>query len=944
MPARPLERLEGKYEILEKIQEGGMGAIYKVRHRLLGEIRVIKVIRPHLRDEAPLRERFLREARAAARVSHPGIARIFDFTLDDDENAYLVMEYIRGVTLGDLIRSGRRPPIPLALEIARQSLAALGHMHRQSIVHRDVAPDNLMLALDDAGAPRVKLIDLGLAKMVEGATQPGLTSSGIFLGKFRYAAPEQFDETRVSRGASRFACDLYSFGLVLYEVLTGLYPIPGETATSLIAGHLFRPPVPFEESDPEQRVAAPIRRAILRALAKDPAERHDSAEVFAQALGCEHELDLASISASAAGRRVLELARNPPPHDPSYRAGGSTQVRLDDQFAPIPTPLPAQPTEPHLTLAPTRDPQPTAGGDDAGSEDPTVVFATPPTAIPAWAHDPSIDPERSTIIIPPKPGSKGDAGSDSGRPPRQRPADADALVTQAHALAAAEDFDTAATTLQAALDLDPEHTGARELLPAIETCRKVAQTESSDVAAASESARAQARPRREATEVPTSELPTQRLETLGAHTAKAPMAAAEATTAAISAARPADGEPASDPEGWANLDEAVRELEQLIDGGQAQQALGRLQIAVRRYGQHPSLQELRSRLGMALLDRDAEVRQAEDPFGTVPSLSDGLVADIRSGTLGTGAPNGAQTFASPGPSGSAVPPAPPVPEPQSTDPDPPTDPTVLLEAGTFPPPPRTPPAGRPPNQPPAPPPTPASPVGGAEATRSGLAELTLDGRQEDLPLPDLPWPSESELRGSVAARPTAEAEAWGVPSAPAGPRIEDPATPASIGVELREGVRETADWAPTEAPPSLEPRTSKGKALLGIVALLVVLGLVAAGGWYFGVGKESVGTAIDTEDVLPSQLSPGRVLLDAHPWGEIVRLVDGEGESPALSGAPVTPRALSLPPGSYTLVLRHPPSGEQQELQFEVRSGESTEVRVTLEQNDGERFLDAMGW
>ena len=163
------EQIDGKYEILEKLREGGMGAIYKVRHRLLDEVRVVKVIRSQADTVGEAADRFLREARAAIKLRHPNIAQLHDFAVADDGQAFIVMEYIDGWNLLEVLSGFGPPPISLTLEIARQSLKALGYLHRHKIVHRDVSPDNLMLTRDVDGHPLVKLIDLGIAKALGGA-------------------------------------------------------------------------------------------------------------------------------------------------------------------------------------------------------------------------------------------------------------------------------------------------------------------------------------------------------------------------------------------------------------------------------------------------------------------------------------------------------------------------------------------------------------------------------------------------------------------------------------------------------------------------------------------------------------------------------------------------------------------------------------------------------
>jgi len=271
------EPFEEKYEILEKIGQGGMGAVYKVRHRLLDELRVIKVIRSPLEPTPEAEERFLREARTACRLRHPNVALLHDFALGDDGRAYIVLEHINGATLRDLLQRLGTPPLSLALEIGRQSALALQYLHRQRIVHRDISPGNLMLTRDFEGGPLVKLIDLGLAKSLEGDGD-GLTQS-VFVGKVRYASPEQFDEGPIDERS-----DLYSLGVVLYELLTGRCPIAGHDPKSWMAAHLFRPPLDFDESDPEGQVPEDLRDLILRLLAKNPDARLGSAEELALAL------------------------------------------------------------------------------------------------------------------------------------------------------------------------------------------------------------------------------------------------------------------------------------------------------------------------------------------------------------------------------------------------------------------------------------------------------------------------------------------------------------------------------------------------------------------------------------------------------------------------------------------------------------------------------------
>ena len=329
--ATPFKRLEGKYEILAKIREGGMGSVYKVRHRLLDEIRVIKNMRPHLAEDEVLKARFLREAQVAIKLRHPNLAQIYDFTIDDDGYAYLVMEFIDGFNLQEVAKVLDNPPLGMVLEIAGQSLDALGYLHRKRMIHRDVSPDNLLVTRDEDGRLLVKLIDLGIVK-IHHEGDDSLTSAGTFLGKVRYSSPEHF---RTHEGAQiSEVSDLYSFGVVLYELLTSTYPIKGTSVASLISGHLMHPPTDFDTSDPDGRVPAEIRDVVLKTLEKNPEDRYPSARHLRDALEparAEHPIDEESLHSlfEVPNLTTKKIATVKP---------GSSQSRISDTFKAGTTP------------------------------------------------------------------------------------------------------------------------------------------------------------------------------------------------------------------------------------------------------------------------------------------------------------------------------------------------------------------------------------------------------------------------------------------------------------------------------------------------------------------------------------------------------------------------------------------------------------------------------
>lgn len=271
--------LNGTYELLGKMRAGGMGAVWKARHVKLGTTCVVKLLHDSLIDDPSAQERFKREAQTALKVDHPNVVRFFDYAMEADGTAVLVMEYIPGVDVSELMKSTGRPPLPVALEIARQTLAALGALHAMGIVHRDVSPDNLMLTVDKDGTLRVKLVDLGLAKEMD---QKSLTETGMFMGKLKYGSPEQIGPGR--KAGIDLRSDIYGLSVVLYQILTGTPPFEADTPGGWVYAHLSESPRPFAETDPQERIPADVRAAVTRGLEKDRALRFQTAAEYARAL------------------------------------------------------------------------------------------------------------------------------------------------------------------------------------------------------------------------------------------------------------------------------------------------------------------------------------------------------------------------------------------------------------------------------------------------------------------------------------------------------------------------------------------------------------------------------------------------------------------------------------------------------------------------------------
>ncbi|HVQ54387.1 MAG TPA: serine/threonine-protein kinase [Thermoanaerobaculia bacterium] len=293
----PGEVLDGKYEILDKIGEGGMGEVYRARHLHLDEIRIIKVTKPDSSGAPAQPRRFQEEARLATLVRHPNVAALYDFSRQPDGSFYMVWEFIDGVTLERWLAS-RGPLAPdRALDVARQVLAGLAEIHAQGIVHRDLSPDNIMLRETSGGRLQAKIIDLGIAKRVASESLQ-MTGTGLFLGKLKYCSPEQAGALPSGQSVDA-RTDLYSFGVVLYEMLAGKAPFESATPEGYIGKHLHPAPPPLDVGGLPRELGAGLAAAVAKALEKNRDRRFRDAADFAAALA---RLPTAPLAAGAGAR------------------------------------------------------------------------------------------------------------------------------------------------------------------------------------------------------------------------------------------------------------------------------------------------------------------------------------------------------------------------------------------------------------------------------------------------------------------------------------------------------------------------------------------------------------------------------------------------------------------------------------------------------------------
>src|SRR5215210_2498976 len=235
--------LDGKYEIVDRLGSGGMGEVYLVRHVHLQELRVVKILRQDLATDPSAQKRFMREARLATQIKHPNVATLYDFSRLEDGSFYMVWEHIQGEEVGDRVRRQGPFPVPVSVQLGIQALRGLEAIHAAVIIHRDLSPDNLMIMEDKRGQPTLKIIDLGLARTLDADASFEITQVGMFMGKLQYCSPEQAGAGGNQPLDAR--SDLYSFGLVLYEMITGMAPFESENQAGFIFKRLSEDPLPL---------------------------------------------------------------------------------------------------------------------------------------------------------------------------------------------------------------------------------------------------------------------------------------------------------------------------------------------------------------------------------------------------------------------------------------------------------------------------------------------------------------------------------------------------------------------------------------------------------------------------------------------------------------------------------------------------------------------------
>jgi eukaryotic-like serine/threonine-protein kinase len=314
---------DGRYRILRKLGSGGMANVYLAEDEELGRRVAIKILNERYAGDDLFIERFRREAKSAASLSHPNIVSIYDRG-EAEGTYYIAMEVIEGRSLKELIMTHGALPVHTAIGYAKQLLEALRFAHRHGIIHRDIKPHNVLVSADQqvkANEPRLKVTDFGIAR--HGASQ--MTEAGSIMGTAQYLSPEQ------ARGAPvTAASDLYSAGVVLYEMLTGKVPFTGDSAIEIAMKHVNELPKPPSSLRPE--IPPELDQIVLRALAKDPEDRYQTAEEFIEDLErVEAGLPISRSTATAATAILAGAA-----------VGEATELLSESPTRVAPPPTPPQ--------------------------------------------------------------------------------------------------------------------------------------------------------------------------------------------------------------------------------------------------------------------------------------------------------------------------------------------------------------------------------------------------------------------------------------------------------------------------------------------------------------------------------------------------------------------------------------------------------------------------
>lgn len=276
------EILNGQFKIQKKIGTGGMGAVYRAHQPEMNRPVAVKILHAKLKNRKDLVSRFRREARAMSHLTHPNTVKVMMYGELDDGELYIVMEYLEGKNLNQVVRREGPLDVPRAIPILMQVCGALEEAHQLGIVHRDLKPENIFLTNSGGLSDFAKVLDFGLAKVTERELRPGsimLTQEGMVFGTPEFMSPEQAQGQALDKRS-----DIYSLAVILYEALTGKLPFDARSSMEYIQLHVAKAPIPLDERIPGKTFPSGLGDVLAKAMSKNPSKRYPSASAFADAL------------------------------------------------------------------------------------------------------------------------------------------------------------------------------------------------------------------------------------------------------------------------------------------------------------------------------------------------------------------------------------------------------------------------------------------------------------------------------------------------------------------------------------------------------------------------------------------------------------------------------------------------------------------------------------
>jgi serine/threonine protein kinase len=358
--------IRNKYEILARLGIGGMGAVYKGRHVTFNELCAIKVVNDSIAGEKNFLQRFQTEAVVTRKLRHPNAVRVDDFDYTDDGRPFIVMELVEGRNVGEILENEGPLPVARAVRIAIQVAQALGAAHKLGFVHRDIKPGNIVLTTNEQGQEMAKVLDFGIAKLRQaaGEAQSGvtMTMTGMVVGTPLYMSPEQFMGKKAGEEIDG-RTDLYSLGVVLYQMVTARLPFEGDTLYSIMMQHIQGNVTAPDELVPELKIPPALSKVILKAIDKSRELRFQSAKEFIAALEQE------SVDTVASARVV----------SPAISVSSSTSVGE------------SRPSQ--VSQTPSQQPPPVLIPDTSNPSSASVLLQQPgftPVAVPAASTQPPL--------------------------------------------------------------------------------------------------------------------------------------------------------------------------------------------------------------------------------------------------------------------------------------------------------------------------------------------------------------------------------------------------------------------------------------------------------------------------------------------------------------------------------------------------------------------------